>query len=301
MIIGEHREEVIDNIRIAVNAKNYNTKVEIDDPIFSAEERKEVLDDFVKKWGSPSFKMKSFIARQMANAGTSVINRYTKILGIDNIKGITGGAIITSNHFSQIDNTIIRKFAKTVGKKRLYIISQDTNLIMKGLPGFLMNYADILPISLDHHYLGNHFEPMFKELLRNDEFVLVYPEEEMWFNYRKPRPPKQGAYYYSAKFDVPIISCFVEIRDLPEKDNDDFNKVEYTLHILDTIYPDPQKTIRENRREMSEIDFKQKQDAYETIYNKQLGFRFTEDDIAGWNQGSKWSEQVNKYVNNAST
>ena len=39
----------------------------------------------------------------------------------------------------------------------------------------------------------------------------------MWYNYRKPRPLKQGAYYYAAKNNVPIISCFTEIIDKEKK------------------------------------------------------------------------------------
>lgn len=157
--------------------------------------------------------------------------------------------------------------------------------MMKGMFGFLMNYADILPISLDHHYLCNHFEPMLKDALAAGDFVLIYPEEEMWFHYRKPRPPKPGAYYYAAKLGVPIVSCFTEIRDLPEPDEKGFRQVEYTLHILEPIFPDPEKSLRENKLAMSSRDYLQKKAAYEAIYQKELDYTFRPDDIAGWIHG----------------
>ena len=33
-------------------------------------------------------------------------------------------------------------------------------------------------------------EPTLEKLFQKKHFVLIYPEEEMWFNYKKPRPRK---------------------------------------------------------------------------------------------------------------
>ena len=45
----------------------------------------------------------------------------------------------------------------------------------------------------------------------------------MWFNYRKPRNLKRGAYYYAAKNNVPIVPIFVEIQNLDEKETEELN------------------------------------------------------------------------------
>ena len=63
------------------------------------------------------------------------------------------------------------------------------------------------------------------------EAMVGINEQEMWFNYRKPRPPKRGAYYYAAKFNVPIVSFFVEIRDMDEKENERKNRPFLALRI----------------------------------------------------------------------
>lgn len=59
----------------------------------------------------------------------------------------------------------------------------------------------------------------------------------MWFRYRKPRPAQRGAYYYAAKFNVPIVPCFVEIRDRRKLETPEFHRLNYVLHVLDPIYP----------------------------------------------------------------
>ena len=114
--------------------------------------------------------------------------------------------------------------------------------------------------------------------------MLLYPEQEMWFNYRKPRPPKNGAYFYAAKLNVPIVSCFVEIIDLNKDDNSEFKKVKYVLHILDVLYPDKNKTVRENTDYLALTDYSLKKACYERVYGKKLTYRFEDGDIAGWKE-----------------
>lgn len=111
----------------------------------------------------------------------------------------------------------------------------------------------------------------------------------MWFNFRKPRPTKRGAYYYAAKFQMPVISCFVEMIDENEVDRDDFMKVRYRIHVLPLIYPDPNLSIRDNSVLMNEKDYQQKKEAYEKAYGKELEYSFDKADIAGWMPSEKES------------
>lgn len=152
---------------------------------------------------------------------------------------------------------------------------------MEGIVGFLMNNADIIPISGKISYMKSKFPDFLKELLDEKNFILIYPEQEMWFNYRKPRSLKPGAYYYAAKNNVPIIPCFIEMEDKNELDNEEFKKVKYTIHVLKPIYPDKNKNIKENTNNMMENDYNQKKNAYEICYGKKLDYKFEKDDIAG--------------------
>lgn len=146
------------------------------------------------------------------------------------------------------------------------------------------NHSNIIPISKKISYMKKEFQEIIENTLKRNNYILIYPEEEMWFNYRKPRTLKPGAYYYAAKNNVPIISCFVEIIDTNKTDNSEFYKVKYVLHILPPIYPEHNKTAKENSIKMMEIDYKQKKDAYESAYKQKLDYSFNRGDIAGWKQ-----------------
>ncbi len=282
MIIGERREEVIANIKRSADMLDFHAKVEINDPVLTDEEGVAIAKSYMQNRGKISFRLKSRAARCFADIGGGILNRNTEIRGLEKLSGIRGGAIITSNHFSPLDNTVIRKLAGRLRKKRINIVSQITNFAMTGPIGFLMNYADTIPLCDDFRYMSHELMDVLGELLEKDELVLIYPEREMWFNYRKPRPGLRGAYYFAAKLGVPVISCFVEMRDLDKKDTESFRKVGYTLHILDVLYPDSGKGVRENSVFLLESDNRLKSSAYERIYGKKLDYSFEPSDIAGW-------------------
>lgn len=282
MIIGGSKRAVIDNIKRYANAGLLNHKVEINDATLNQKQRVALIYNYLKLIKTPQYKVNNLLARGIADILTEFINTKTTFSGLEKIKGINGGAIVTSNHFSPLENTVVRKTLWQIKHRRLFIVSKDTNLLIKGFIGFLLKYYDTIPISPDVEYIGKIFPRMLKEALNENNFVMIYPEQEMWFNYRKPRLPKRGAYYYAAKFHVPIISCFVEIIDLQEADNSEFNKLRFKMHVLDPIYPDPNKGVRENSIDMMQRDYQQKKKAYEQIYNEKLTYDFHTKDVAGW-------------------
>lgn len=282
MIIGDKRDEVIRNIQRAAAVGEFYAKVEPNDPRLTAEQSADISRRYIAGRRKLLFKLKTLSARHFANIAGGILNRSTEIVGEENLAGISGGAIITSNHFSPIDNTVIRKLTRKLHKNRINIVSQVSNFAMKGPIGFLMNYADTIPLTDDFRYMSHELTDILASLCKNNEFVLIYPEKEMWFNYRKPRPGLRGAYYFAAKLNVPVISCFIEMRDREEKDAEDFYKVKYTLHILPTLYPDPGKSVRENSMELCRLDYEQKKAAYEKVYGKALEYDFEPGDIAGW-------------------
>lgn len=283
MILGDNRVAVIKNIKTFAQNGEFHKKVELNDPVLTAEESRAITQSFIENRTDIIYKVKSYLAVTLAKIATKLINKDTKIIGLEKIPNDIGGALITSNHFSPLENTVIRHLTNNLKRSKLGIISQTSNFAMKGPIGFLMNYADTIPISTEPRYLARDFLSVLKEkLVDKKQMVLLYPEQEMWFNYRKPRPPKNGAYFYCAKLNVPIISCFVEMIDLNEDDTDEFKKVRYVLHVLDVLYPDENKTPKENTEYLSELDYNLKKECYEKVYNKKLSYDFEPTDIAGW-------------------
>ncbi len=283
MIMSEDRTTVIKNIKKYAESGEFHNKAEVTDPVLTPEQNKEITDNFITSRNKLTFRAKSAVATAVAKVATKKINRTTEIQGLEMIPKDLGGCIITSNHFSPLENTVIRYMLSKIGRKKLAIVSQTSNFAMNGFVGFLMNYANTVPISAEPRYLAREFMSLMKEkIVDRGEAVLLYPEQELWYNYRKPRPPKNGAYFYAAKLGAPIISCFVEIVDTDEDDEGDFKKVKYVLHVLGVLRPDPEKTARENTEELASKDYELKKECYESVYDKELTYEFENSDIAGW-------------------
>ena len=287
MIIGGSKKEVISNIKKNIEDKEYNKKVEVNDAVLTDEQIDEYLNRFYKQKKSLSYKLKNkAVLKGIYKTGKDILNSIN-VVGEDNLRDLdlSKGAIITCNHFNPLDSYNVRKVVEEILHKKLYIVIEETNLAMPGELGLIMNYANTIPITKKPNYILKTFIPEIKKALNEGNIVLIYPEEEMWFNYKKPRPCKRGAYQFASQLNVPVISLFVQIDNLDTKDNDEFLNTKQTVHILKTIYPDNSKSIKENSIIMADTDYNQKKEAYEKAYNKKLSYDFSYDDIAGFIAG----------------
>lgn len=280
----EERLQVIENMKQATRNHTFNKKVEPSDHVVTKEEREKVILKYDNRKKKLRNKAKTIVARSIVDSLTEFINLNTEIKGIENITNIKTGAIITSNHFSKVDNTIIRYLMHKIGKKREFdIIVQECNIFMPGSLGWLLKNNQTIPINKDHKYIASNFEPTLEKLFDKKHFVLIYPEEEMWFNYKKPRPGKIGAYHYACKYNVPIIPCFIEMQNTDKIGDDGFYVQKYRLHIMPPIYPDETKDFKVAKEDLRKKDYELKVAKYEEVYHKKLDYSFREEeDIAGW-------------------
>ncbi len=280
----EERLAVIENIRKALSDGDFFRKVELFDPVVSDEDVKRVIEPFDTLRRKPINKIKASIARKMAESETKKRNTATEIRGIENALVVKGGAIITQNHFNIMDNTIARLLAMECGKGHDFnIVIQETNAFMTGYFGFLMRNANTLPVSRSASYMAKNLKPALKTLLGREELILIYPEQEMWFNYKKPRDLRDGAYHYAAEFCVPIIPTFVTMENTDEIGDDGFYIQKHTLHVLHAIYPDKSLPLRERREKIKERDRELKRRCYEESYGIELDDKFIpERDIGGY-------------------
>lgn len=284
MIIGGSKKEVIKNIETNINNNELNKKVEVGDPNLTEEEKTKYINKFYQNQKSPIYFIKNKIATKTVRKIAKEIYPNINIIGLEklNYVDLTNGAIITSNHFNPLDSYNIRKIVEEKLHKKLYIVVQDTNLAMPGALGFLFNNIEVIPLSKSPNYIIKKFMPELKKILSKGNFVLIYPEEEMWFNYKLPRPCKRGAYQFAHELDVPVISCFVKMTDTNITDNNEFNIVKYDVFINKVIYPEKNESIKRDSRKMAEVDYETRKKAYEDAYNKELKYEFDIKDIAGW-------------------
>ena len=239
--------------------------IDVEDDPSGHELRPDEVDYLRKK---PSSKLKTLGARAMAAVLQPLVRKDLQITveGEENLAGISGAAIITSNHFSIFENIAVKEVADRVqGRHRFYRVIKGLNFFQPGWVGFLMKNCDTLPLSKNLKTL-RLFEAALERILAKGGLVLVYPEQAMWWNYRKPRPPKAGAYHYAAKFEVPIIPCFVTMEDTEVPDGYGFPKQTYTIHVMPPLYPDPQKTNRENERTMQAENYRLCLEKYREVY-----------------------------------
>ncbi len=284
MIFGDNREAVIKNIQKAANERDFTAKVEIGDPQMTLDERLKLVNDFWENRNSLSSKINNQIGHAMLTPLAKALAGSTEFKGLENLNNLPiGGAIVTANHFNSIDPLPIKLLANKMHHQLSFVI-EDTNLMLPGFFRYLMNYVGTIPLVQSASYIGNEFLKHLSKALAQNNWVLIYPEQEMWWHYRKPRKLQRGAYYFAAKQNVPAISLFNEIKDLPktEKKDPNFYETKYIVHVLPPIFPDVSLSANENAHKMMEQDYQQKVAAYEKIYGKKLNYDFTDWDIAGW-------------------
>ena len=282
MIFGFHRRQVINNIKKNVAKKQFDAKAELHDPVLNNKETNKRVSKYWQCTKTISYRLFNPLVRVVFNIASQILTGRCSIDGIENLPD-SPTAFITGNHYNQFDVLLIGKLALKK-RQRLFIVVEASNLAMPHLIGWAVRNFDSLPIDHDFHYLSRIFPKKLAQVLSKPGWILIYPEEELWFNYRKPRPLKKGAYYYAAKFNQPIISTFTEIQATSKRElfQRDFYKTKKILHILPTIYPNPDLKIRENMQRMAEIDYRQKKAAYEKYYQRKLTTDFSYEDIAGF-------------------
>jgi 1-acyl-sn-glycerol-3-phosphate acyltransferase len=117
-------------------------------------------------------------------------------------------------------------------------------------------------------------------LLQNGHFILVYPEQSMWWNYRKPKPLKSGAFQFAAKNGVPILPCFITMKDTKLIGEDGFPIQEYTIHVSEPIYPKEGVRTGVNAEMMANENSRVWKEIYEREYGIPLRYDEGENDEA---------------------
>ncbi len=274
--------KIIENIKKNTINNELNKTVAIDDPVLSEEEIDKLIDKYNNlKKNKIKYSIDKKASQAMIKTTCKDVYDNIEFKGIEKLNNLKTGAIITGNHYSPVDTIPIKELIKKVFNKELYIVSYASNLALKPPLDFIVNHENIIPIKDSISYLNEVFKPQLFDLLNKGEFVLIYPEQEMWNNYRKPRPCKRGAYQFAAEANVPIISLYTELKDRGIKDNNNFNKLKYILHVLDIIEQDNNLSVRQNSINNSKKDYELKVKKYEECFNKKLTYDFSYEDIAG--------------------
>ena len=224
-------------------------------------------------------KVKSKVANVLSQIG---INGFIKkgmfaikdIKGLENWQNIKTGAILTCNHFSPNDSFVMQKVLKASGKKKMYRIIREGNYTNPPVLKFFMRNCDVLPLSSNMQTMKKFMRAVDNILARGDN-ILIYPEESMWPDYRKPKPLKDGAYRFAVKNNVPVVPIFItmekgEFFDKKSKQNKEM--FYYTVHILAPIYPNPELSRDENIKYIKDKNYDMWARVYEDAYGEKLEY-----------------------------
>lgn len=225
-------------------------------------------------------KIKAIIAFRMAKKFYYKLEKKRQVIvnpeikGLENFKNLDTGAIITCNHFNAMDSFAMHwTYMQSKQKKRkLYRIIREGNYTsFPGFYGFLMRNFHTLPLSSNHKTMKKFMEAT-NTLLKTGHFVLIYPEQSMWWNYRKPKPLKPGAFSFASKNQVPVLPIFITMKDSDVLGEDGYYVQEYTIHIGEPIKPKPEFNVRENTEYMLKENERIWQEIYEREYQIPLEY-----------------------------
>lgn len=189
-----------------------------------------------------------------------------EIVGLENLKNLECGAVITCNHFNAFDSFAMQMAfdeAKLKRRKLFRVISEANYTAFPGFYGFLMRNCNTLPLSSNKITMKKFMWAM-NRILQKGHYVLIYPEQSMWWNYRKPKPLKKGAFSFAVSNNVPVLPCFITMQDTDVMDADGFPVQEYTIHMASPIYPDKSKKRGEN----VEMLMRKNEEVWKKIYEE---------------------------------
>ncbi|MCL1944578.1 MAG: 1-acyl-sn-glycerol-3-phosphate acyltransferase [Firmicutes bacterium] len=265
--------------KIAYNERHglFHLDVEADAPTVPIDVDK--LDLLNVKWTSK-------IVNKIANfAGNRFFKKWQKdkaiykgTTGLENLQGFCGSAMVTCNHCNIFDNYAAYLALKEHWTKRRFVLHKvvrEGNYSYPGIIGYLMRHCNTLPVQeTDQTSMRVTMETSraIKTLLSKGKQVLIYPEQAMWWNYKKPRPFKKGAFHFAAKNNAPIIPLFITLKDSDKIGPDGFFVQEFVVNIHPIIYPDPANTVSQNLNMMMHTNYQMWKDTYEKVYDIPLEY-----------------------------
>lgn len=277
---SKERIEVLKKIEELEKEGKFDIDVEDDPPtlVLSPEDV-----DYLKK--KSYSKIKTRLANKMGERFLNDLLKENKLIikqinGIENLQNVKSGAMLTCNHFNPFDSFAIEKAFRTSGvskHKKLYKVIREGNYTnFPGLYGFFFRNCDTLPLSSNRRTMVE-FVKAVDTILKRGDFILIYPEQSLWWNYRKPKPLKNGGFKLATRNKVPIIPIFITMEDSNILGEDGFPVQEYTINIEKPIYPDENLNEKQNAEIMKNKNYEVWKKVYEDFYKIPLEYSCEEN------------------------
>ena len=269
-----------DRVEILYKIEQYEKDGRFDEDVEADPPGRVLMPDeieYVRK--TKAEKLKTKFAFKMAHKFVDDLIAEKKLIikeikGLENFSKMNSGAVITCNHFNAFDSFAIQlayEAAQQPQRSFWRVIREGNYTSFPGFYGFLMRHCNTLPLSSNVDTMKKFFSAI-DELIENGDYVLFYPEQSMWWNYRKPKPLKRGAFLCAARSGAPVLPCFITMQDSDVTGEDGFYVQEYTIHISEPIYPKQGLTHRQQAEYMMKRNYELWKEIYETVYHIPLSY-----------------------------
>lgn len=272
---SKDRLEILEKIERLEREGHFDVDAEDDPPTIIL--TPENVDYLRTKWRN---KLKSKFANKLGEKFLDSLLENNKLIikeinGIENLQKVQTGAMLTCNHFNPFDSFSIEEVFRTSGQsknKKLYKVIREGNFTnFPGLYGFFFRNCDTLPLSSNTQTM-KEFMKAVDTILQRGDFILIYPEQSLWWNYKKPKPLKSGAFRLAARNNVPIIPIFITMEDTDIVGEDGFPVQQYIINIGELIYPAKDLSEKQNTENMKEKNFEVWKNVYENFYKIPLEY-----------------------------
>lgn len=234
--------------------------------------------DYLRK--KPVSRLKAKATYKLARKFVDSLIREKKLVlkniyGMEHLNNVQSGAVLTCNHFNPFDCLTMQylfQCSRHNGKKQIFTVIREGNYTnFSGFYGLLFRNCNTLPLSQNKRTMYN-FLMAVDTILRRGDMILIYPEQSMWWNYRKPKPLKSGAFKFAVKNNVPVVPFFIAMEDGDRIGEDGFPIQEYTIFIKEPIYPKKGLSEREQTDYMREKNYDVWKGIYEEFYGVPLTY-----------------------------
>ena len=207
---------------------------------------------------STLFKLIGFI-------GGAIVFGTWRVKGRKKLKKI-GACITTSNHVGFLDAVLT---LRATGMQNRYIVAAPHNC-KSTLGGKILTSAGEIPLPISYKGM-RPFNDMLEYAAGKKAKIHFYAEKSMWIGYRKPRPHKDGAYFYADKLDLPVVPmlyCFRTPRGLRRL----LHLPKAVINIADPIYVNKDLPPRERKADLARRTYEATVRLYEQFYGIPLEY-----------------------------
>ena len=194
------------------------------------------------------------------------------VFGVWHVKGRKklkklGACITTSNHVGYLDAVLT---LRATGMQSRYIVAAPHNC-KSTLGGKILCSAGEIPLPIGHKGMRPFADMMEYAAVRKSAKIHFYAEKSMWIGYKKPRPFKDGAFYYADKLDIPVVPmlyCFKDARGLRKL----LHLPKAVIKIGDPIYTDKSLPPVERKADLARRTYDATVELYESFYGIPLEY-----------------------------